>query len=144
MLFRPPSESAGVGGEHEDGMVVRRVGAPPALPGLIGPLAPDRAEHVAAHDGRSNPGVATLEELIVEAFVATLLTQHPASRAGLENPFVQPWPANTERVLEALVGAGTVSVDGDRKVMDAQLAHDLRQQLPPPPPPPPPPEKPPL
>ena len=45
------------------------------------------------------------------------------SGTGLEHPLVQAGAAGTERVGEALVGAGAVAVDRDREVVDAELGH---------------------
>ena len=63
-------------GEHEDGVVVRRIRPPPAAPVAI-PLAADRAEHVAAHDGR--PGV---DDRVDFRLVLVGGVEHPGVRAS--------------------------------------------------------------
>src|SRR6266550_5474990 len=41
--------------KHKYGTVVRRVLSPPAAPGVIGPGATNRAEHIAPHDPAPDP-----------------------------------------------------------------------------------------
>src|SRR5438105_15720800 len=49
---RHPERRARVMRQHEDGRVIRRLVAPPALPAVVRPRASDRTEHVAP----KNPG----------------------------------------------------------------------------------------
>ena len=110
-------------GEYEDLMVIRRVVAPPALPALIGPWAPDRSEHVAAHDRGADAGIALHHETVVDALVALLLAKHSKPGACLENPFVEQRPSHSERIVDVLVRTGAVTVDRDREIVDPQLRH---------------------
>ncbi len=51
------------------------------------------------------------------------LPEHLPERAGREDPFVQGDTADAQRVVEALVGAGAVAVEGYGKAVDAKLGH---------------------
>jgi hypothetical protein len=49
-------------GEHEHRVVERRILAPPARPRVTAPGPPDRAEHVAPHDGGTDARIALGDE----------------------------------------------------------------------------------
>src|SRR5262245_45378703 len=97
--------------EHEDRSVVRRVVAPPALPGLVAPGATDGTEHVAAE----NPCADVLEtpgsEIIVDAARATLTAMHPLEAACGKDPFVQRQPTDTEWMIETLLRSGAEAIE---------------------------------
>jgi hypothetical protein len=63
---------AGVVGEDEDGVVVRRVLTPPAAPLLVAPRPTHRAEHVPAHDPGADVLVPGRRPLVVEPCRASL------------------------------------------------------------------------
>ena len=52
-------------GQHEDGRVIRRLVAPPALPAVVRPRAADRAEHVPAENPRADSGEALRRDVVV-------------------------------------------------------------------------------
>src|SRR5262249_15230016 len=118
-------------GEHEDGYVVGRVVAPPTFPTVVGPRAPHRTEHVAAHD----PGAEVLEaargEVVVDAFSADLVTDQRSreiacdlpERLGAEDPLVQRHPSDAHRIGEILAGARAVTIDRDSKCVDPKPRH---------------------
>ena len=108
----PPSISTGsrgVVGEHEHRRVVRRLFAPPTAPRAVhvGPLAADRAEHVAAH----HVGTARLRRMLPgdDVSLVDLLV------CG-EHPPVEVLAADAERLLEGLVGPGQEAVERDGHV----------------------------
>jgi hypothetical protein len=94
--------------EHEDRPVVRRVVAPPARPVQV-PLAAIGAEHVAAHDER-----ARVDDGIHLGLVLLGRVEHPAVQQVLSA--VVPAGVPSDRILEALVGAGDEAVDRDGEV----------------------------
>src|SRR5882762_4431789 len=53
--------------QHEDGRVIRRLVAPPALPALVRPRAPDRTEHVAPENPGTDSGKALLRDPVVDS-----------------------------------------------------------------------------
>src|ERR1700716_3188071 len=57
---RHPERRPRVMRQHENGRVIRRLLAPPALPAVVRPRASDRTEHVAPKDPRTNSGKALL------------------------------------------------------------------------------------
>jgi hypothetical protein len=73
--------------ENEDGSVVRRVVAPPTLPGFVGPRPADRSKHVAAEDPRANAVEATRREVIVNPSRAAILAVHLMKGARGKLPF---------------------------------------------------------
>src|SRR5262249_22396068 len=115
--------SPGMVGEHENGGVIRRVIAPPALPAVVRPGSSHRPEHVAAHDPGSDVVEPACREIVVDPGRATVASVHLPKRTGRENPFVQRDPADAERVAEILVGTGAVSVERYGEAMDAELGH---------------------
>src|SRR3954454_20702174 len=92
-------------GEHKHRRVVRRLGTPPAAPGLL-PLAADRPEHVPPHDvraARTHQPAGRRRVGVVGALVA-------------EMPAMDLAPTLAEWILEALVGPSDETVERDRHV----------------------------
>jgi len=110
-------------GEDEDGSVVRRVVAPPALPGVVGPRSADRAKHVATDDPCADVVEATRREVIVNPRRAAIIAKHLLKGTCGECPFVQRDPADAKWIVEILVGTGTVAIEGYREAVDAKLGH---------------------
>src|SRR5882724_11838471 len=102
----PPSMAIDVRG------VIGRVVAPPPLPGVVGPGSSDRPEHVAAHDPRSDVVEPARRKLVIDARRAALVSEHLSKRTGGECPFVQRDAAGAERIVEVLVRASAVAVEG--------------------------------
>jgi len=99
-------------GEYVDWDVIGRILAPPAFPIGVGPVAAHWPEHVPA----KNPGAYVLEtaggEVIVDTrFSAIGAKQSLLKRAGCEGPRMKGRAANTQRVVRALISAGTEPVD---------------------------------
>src|ERR671931_1405407 len=101
---------AGVVGEHEDGLVVRRLLAPVARPGVRSPRARAAGEHVAAHHGRPDVLEPALHHRRAGVDLAALLAVQLAEGLEREEPLAQLHPADAERVLRALLGAGGEAV----------------------------------
>src|SRR6266403_899948 len=53
--------------QHEDGRVIRRLVAPPALPAVVRPRAPDWTEHVAPENPGTDSGEALLRDSVVDS-----------------------------------------------------------------------------
>ena len=102
-------------------MVVRRVVAPPALPGVVGPVSADGSEHVAAHDRRTQAHFARGRKAIINALVAALLTEHLSEGSGAERPVVELHSAYSKGIVETLIRPCRVSVKGDAEVVDTKL-----------------------
>ena len=114
---------AWVVGEDEDGSVVRRVVAPPALPGVVGPRPAHRSKHVAADDPRADVLEAARREIIVNPRRAAIIANHLLKGTCGKCPFVQRDPADAQWIVEILVGAGTVAIEGHCEAVDAKLGH---------------------
>ena len=110
-------------GEHENRRVVRRVIAPPSLPGVIGPWPSDRPEHIAAQDPGTDIVKSPRGEIVIRPARAAIGAMHLAKRLGWEKPLVQGDPAYTQRMFEVLFGTRAIAVDGYRKTVHAQLGH---------------------
>src|SRR5881398_3346810 len=102
-----PERRARVMRQHEDGRVIRRLVAPPALPALVGPRAPDRSEHVAAEDPGADSLEALLREGVIDSRFSIVLAVHLAPDAGVEEPIHQFDAPDAERILQVLVRPGT-------------------------------------
>lgn len=109
--------------EHEGRGVIGRIVAPPALPCLVGPVAADRAEHVAAQDEGAEAVHRPGGVVVVDTLRAAVLAQHPMEHPGAEHPGVQCLAALPERVFAALVGPRAIAVDRKRKPRDDHPAH---------------------
>src|SRR2546425_10736273 len=59
--------------QHEDGRVILRVVAPPALPALFRPRAPHWTEHVAPENPGAESRTALLREFIVDSLLSIVL-----------------------------------------------------------------------
>src|SRR6202049_998269 len=62
--------------QHEDGRVIRRLVAPPALPAVVRPRASDRTEHVAPKNPGANSGKALLRDPVIHSRFAVVMAVH--------------------------------------------------------------------
>src|SRR6266481_2629601 len=115
--------------QHEDGRVIRRLVAPPALPAVVRPRAADRTEHVAPEYPGADSGKALLRDSIVDSRLSIGMAVHLPPYACIEEPLHQLGAPDTERILEILVRPGTVAVDGNREALDAEFRHCIRRCL---------------
>src|SRR5881628_1779517 len=111
--------------QHEHRHVIRRVLAPPAAPLVVGPRPAHGAEHVSAHDIRTDAFPEALGKIVVGTRRPARLPVHLAKRARADVPAVQLLTTHAEWVLPSLAGAGAVPVERDREVVDAQLGHGI-------------------
>jgi hypothetical protein len=103
--------------------MVRRIFAPPTLPGFIWPWPSDGPKHVAADDPCSDIIETASGELIVNSRSTVVSSKHVLKGARGEHPIVQYHAANTKGVLKALIWTSTVSVDGNSKRVDSEVGH---------------------
>src|SRR5213082_431985 len=105
--------------QHEHRYVIRRVLAPPVVPLVVGPRPAHGAEHVSAHDIRTDAFPEALGKIVVGTRRPARLPVHLAKRARADVPAVQLLTTHAEWVLQSLAGAGAVPVERDREVVDA-------------------------
>src|SRR6202051_5100201 len=98
-------------GQDEHRHVVRRIVSPPALPGMVGPLAADRAEHVSSHDPCAHIFHRLSGEVIVGVGRSPLLADHFVKHPRLEQPVWQLHAANTKLMLQVLIWTRPESVE---------------------------------
>src|SRR5207247_9271795 len=120
---------AGVVREHEHGHVIRWVLAPPAAPLIVGPRPAHRAEHVSAHDIRTDAFPEALGKIVVGTRRSARFPVYLVKRARADVPAVQLLATHAEWVLPSLAGAGAVPVERDREVVDAQFGHRILRWL---------------
>src|SRR5213594_135585 len=117
---RHPERRPRVMHQHEDGRVIRRLLAPPALPALVRPRAPDRTQHVAPKNPGTDSGKALLSDSVVDSRLSIVMAVHLPPHARVEEPLHQLGAPDAERILEILVRPGAVAVDGKREALDAE------------------------
>ncbi len=120
---------ARVMGEDVSRRMVRRVRTPPAFPGIVRPLAADRAEHVAAEDEGAETGHGAGGIILVYAFRAVVLAHHGAEGAGMEEPLEHFRPPLSQGVIQALLRAGAETVHGNGKPCNAHLGHAVLHMI---------------
>src|SRR5882762_8206273 len=120
---RHPERRPRVMRQHEDGRVIRRLVAPPALPALVRPRTPDRTEHVAPKNPGTDSGEALLRNSVVDSRLPIVMAVHLAPQARVEEPLHQLGAPDAEQILQILVRPGTVAVDGNREALDAESRH---------------------
>src|SRR6202171_5248966 len=72
--------------QHEDGRVIRRLVAPPALPAVVRPRASDRTEHVAPKNPGADSGKALLRDPVIDSRFAVVMAVHRPPYARAEEP----------------------------------------------------------
>src|SRR6266480_8146559 len=117
---RHPKRRPRVMRQHEDGRVIRRLVAPPALPAVVRPRASDRTEHVAPKNPGTDSGKALLGNSIIDARLSIVMAVHPAPYAAREEPLHQFRASDAQRILEILVRPSAVTVDGNREALDTE------------------------
>src|SRR5437667_8491438 len=120
---RHPERRARVMRQYEDRRVIRRLVAPPALPAVVRPRAPDRAEHVAPKNPGTDSGKALLGNAVVDPRLSTVKALHLPPHARREEPLHQLRAPDPEWILEILVRPSSVAVDGNREALDAEFRH---------------------
>src|SRR5277367_3395983 len=123
---------ARVVGQYEYRTAKRRRVSPPALPGVVTPRSSNGSEHVSAEDPGTQVLESPSEEIVVDPGRSSVLavlerpvfTVHALERPCGENPLGQRLPADSHRILEALLRSGTESVDGNREA-HFDLGHGL-------------------
>src|SRR5438132_9980494 len=126
---RHPKRRPRVMRQHEDGRVIRRLVAPPALPAAVRPRAPDRAEHVAPENPGTDSGEALLGNAVVDPRLSTVKALHLPPHARGEEPLHQLRAPDAEWILEILVRPSSVAVDGNREALDAEFRHYIPRLL---------------
>src|SRR5690606_25056238 len=111
-------------GQYEHGAVVGRILSPPSAPRLIRPVAADRTEHVAAHDPRAHALSEARCEVVIDAGTAPFLAAHLLEGARRNVPIVQLFAADSERIFAGLIWTGSIAVERDRKVVNADTRHE--------------------
>src|SRR5438105_13811458 len=72
--------------QHEDGRVIRRLVAPPALPSAVRPRASDRTEHVAPKNPGADSGKTLLRDPVIHSRFAVVMAVHRPPYAQGEEP----------------------------------------------------------
>ncbi|WP_223834748.1 hypothetical protein [Pseudomonas sp. JM0905a] len=113
-------------GQDEGWNVIWRIISPPAFPVGVRPISTNGSEHVSP----KNPGPdilkATGGEIIVNpGRTVVLAEQGPLKCARWDQPLVQLRPADTERIVDALLRACSVSVERDGEALNANPCHRL-------------------
>src|SRR5258707_8114173 len=116
---RHPERCPRVVRQHEDGRVIRRLVAPPALPAVVRPRAPDRTEHVAPENPGTDSGKALLSDSVVDAPLSIVMALHPPPQAGGEEPLHQLGAPYAQRILQILVPPRTLALDWKRETLGA-------------------------
>jgi hypothetical protein len=93
--------------DHEDFGVIRRVLARPPPPGIVGPGAPVRPEHVAAKNPGADASKASFHKVIVNARGPALAAVHFAEPPSGVHPLMQLQTPRAEGVFLILPWAGT-------------------------------------
>src|SRR3569623_157654 len=103
-------------GQDKNRTVIRRLVAPPSLPCLIRPSAANGAEHVAPHDPRAEILTAHRGLIVVRSGCSAVLPKYLFLEcAWAQRPLMQAEPTNTERGIETLVRASTITIERDRE-----------------------------
>src|SRR5258705_6538658 len=83
--------------QHEDGRVIRRLVAPPALPAVVRPRTSDRPEHVAPKNPGTDSRKALLRKSVIDSRLSFVMAVHPAPHACVEEPLHQLRTPDAER-----------------------------------------------
>src|SRR6266446_5993965 len=83
---RHPGQRPRVMRQHEDGRVIRRLVAPPALPAVVRPRASDRTEHVAPKKPGTDSGKALLRNPVIDPRLSIVIAVHPPPYTCVEEP----------------------------------------------------------
>jgi hypothetical protein len=113
-------------GENKNRSVVRRSVAPPALPRVIRPWSANRPKHVAPNNPRADTLEAARHHVIVNPSRAAIVAMHLLVGPSGKLPTEYRQAANANWILEALVWAGTVAIERNRKAVNTKFGHKSR------------------
>src|SRR5439155_6540614 len=109
--------------QHKHRRMIGRILPPPAAPPIVRPRPAHGAEHVSAHDIRTDAFAEALGKVVVGTRRPARFSVYLTKRARADVPAVQLLTTHAEWVLPSLAGAGAVPVERDREVVDAQFGH---------------------
>src|SRR5438105_11225451 len=107
--------------QNEDGIVVRGVVAPPALPLPVSPRATLRSEHVAAHDVCAEAWLPAGRQGVVRSRTPARLAVDPVKSTGRMNHSRSRPPACPKGASRACPIPVREAVERDREAMDSNL-----------------------
>src|SRR5437667_6843528 len=87
---RHPKRRPRVMRQHEDGRVIRRLVAPPALPAVVRPRASNRTEHVAPKNPSTDSGKTLLRDPVIDSRFAVVMAVHRPPYPPGEEPLHSP------------------------------------------------------
>jgi hypothetical protein len=109
--------------QDEHRHVVRRIVSPPAFPGMVGPPASHRAEHVSPHDPCTQVFHGPSGKLIVDVARSAFVADHFLKRPRFEQPCGQLMAANTKRMLKVLIWTRPESIERYRQRGSPYFSH---------------------
>src|SRR5262245_42862593 len=110
--------------QNKNGGVIGRVVSPPSFPLVIRPRTADGPEHIAPQDPGPYVAESARGKVVVTAGLSALDAEDlPLKFSGREEPLMERAPANAQRVLQALVRAGSVAVERYRETLNAKFGH---------------------
>src|SRR2546430_7330879 len=86
---RHPERCPRVMRQHEDGRVIRRLVAPPALPAVVRPRASDGTEHVAPKNPGTDSGKALLRNSVIDPRVSLVIAVYLSPYVCVGKPLHQ-------------------------------------------------------
>jgi hypothetical protein len=102
--------------------------SPPAIPGIIFPRTVAAAKHVAAHDRRPDVLKVFRRNVVVWTRRAAFHAMDRAENPRGKRPFVELFAPFAERIGNALVRAGDVTVERHRDI-EPEFCHRSRWRL---------------
>ena len=97
--------------------------APPSLPSVVGQGPTNRPKHIPTQNKSSDVGERACGKVVIGTRRPAVTSSHPLKRSGGKEPLVQGSTSDAERIIEALIGAGSVAIDGNGEIVNPQFSH---------------------
>jgi hypothetical protein len=98
--------------------VIRRIVTPPAFPLIIGPCTANWAKHVAPENPCPDSVETPFRKIVIHTRGAIFLALHFLKRARLDNPLMQVFLADIQRIVDILVWTSPKSIERNSKTMN--------------------------
>ena len=104
--------------EDKHRRMVRRIVAPPALPGLILPRTAHRPEHIATQDRGAQVVHRLRSKIVIDAMSPITFTLHLLRNVRVHKPGMKLLATNAWRILQILSWGPRKSIERHRKRRD--------------------------